>query len=145
MIQFLLLAAAVVFAAGFIVREVLVLIHDRDEGEELLPLMRRLRRRTKVTLLLLGLFAVTLYYDDIAAWAVFDWRAHLLAAGGVIIAVVWVLILAVRDFQESALRIMGDEEEFTRETLASLEKELRGLGEADQKPEGSGDQEKDRE
>lgn len=136
MLRLLVLAVFVILILVFLAREILVFGQEKRSGAPEKPLLRRLRRRAKGLILLLGLFTLTAYYGDIAEIGHFDWRANLLFMGGILILMIWILIIAARDFRESALAIIRENEEITRETLQSLEKEMRERRRQQQDEEG---------
>ncbi len=125
MLRLAILAILILVALAFLAREILTIGQERRAGAEEKPLYRRFRRRAKGLLLLIVLYISAAFYDELAAFGHFDAQANLLFMGGILIIMIWILIIAARDFRESALAIVRENEQMTRETLQSLEEEMR--------------------
>jgi hypothetical protein len=123
--RILVLIALMVASCLIIGWEILRVGEGRRAGQDALMLMRRLRRRLKTLILIVALYAIAAWFEDVAAAAHFTAKIALLYFGLAITMLVWILILAARDLRETALQAVEINRRLREEAIKDLERELR--------------------
>jgi hypothetical protein len=103
-------------------REILHTGAARRAGRDVRAAYRRFRRRT-LGLFILFLLALTYQASDWIPFA--SLRHEAIYYGLYFILLIWLLIIAARDFTDLAESYVRDENRVTLETLQNLEKEIR--------------------
>ncbi len=111
-------------SAAMLGREILQIGEGRRAGQNEVTLYRRFRRRAKGLFLLIVLYILAAYYDEIAAWGHFGWRDMILFTGGIFIILIWALILAGRDLKETALEVTAERQRLTMEAFLDITEEI---------------------
>jgi hypothetical protein len=96
----------------------------RRAGLDDVELLRRLRRRIKTFVLLLALYVMAAWYEEIARWGYFTPKATLLYFGAAFAILIWLLILAAREVRDAAHMALETSRRIRTETIEELEKEI---------------------
>lgn len=106
-------------------REILVVGQGRRSGEDPGRLYRRFRNRTKAYGLLMVIFLMAAFYEDLARAGHFRATEAIAYFGVAVILLFWFLIVLARDFRETAMAAMRQSEQLTVQSLKELEEEIR--------------------
>lgn len=106
-------------------REVIALGKARKDGEESAPYIERFRRRAKGLALLVVLYLLAAFFEDIHAGLHFQAREVILYIGFTLVVLVWLLILAGRDVRATALSALEQRRKLASDSMAGIDAEIR--------------------
>lgn len=124
MLEWVLLALLLGISTVVFCREVLIVGEGRRSGDDVKMLYNRFRRRVKGLLLLIVLYVLTAWYETFSAVLTLDKHGTFLYVGVVLIFMFWVMILAARDFKESALLAIAAQQAVRREIEQKIDEAL---------------------
>lgn len=124
MLRWIILAFLIAVACWLAGREFLVLGEVRRAGMADKMDYRRFRRRIKGVLLLVLLYALAAFYEDIARFGLFTLREAFLYSGIFVIVLFWLLIVTSRDIKATAYMALYERQRMTLESLSDIEKEI---------------------
>ena len=125
LLKIALLVILLIASAHMLGREVIALGKARREGEDIALLGARFRRRAKGLALLIALYLLAAFFDNLHAALGFTAKEVILYIGFTLIVLVWLLILAGRDVRATALDALEQRRRLASESMASIDAEIR--------------------
>lgn len=130
----LLLFLVLLAAGGLLVgKELMEVGQERRAGKYPGPAARRFRRRTKGVGLVLVLYAMSALYEPIARAIQISKHGSLMYFGLAVVLLIWVLILAGRDFRETVMDAASESARLRTEAMEKLDAELQRQAEERQR------------
>ncbi|CAN5194820.1 hypothetical protein BH09SUM1_BH09SUM1_07330 [soil metagenome] len=122
--KYLILVILLIVSCGLVGRETMRVGEARRAGEDEPRIYARFRRRVKGAMLLFLLYVLTAFYEEIARRAGFRGREAILYFGGDFVVLFWLLILAARDFKETAFDAIRERQRITVDALSAIDAEI---------------------
>ncbi|MEO8377634.1 MAG: hypothetical protein ABI579_08175 [Candidatus Sumerlaeota bacterium] len=119
---FVILVLACAYALG---REVIALGLARRDGENSAPYIDRFRRRGKGLALLIMLYLLAAFFENVYTSLHFQAREVILYIGFTLIVLVWLLILAGRDVRATALQALEQRRRLASDSMAGIDEEIQ--------------------